>query len=205
MKLNLAKNIAIFMDRDGTVTKEVGYITRVEQLELIPGAADAIRRINGSSFKAVMATNQAGAARGYFPESMIEEVHERLKEMLSGERAFLDGIYFCPHHIDGQVDHLRLRCSCRKPEPGLLLQAAKDLNLDLSRSYMVGDKMSDIEVGHRVGAQSVLVLTGYGREEYEQGLPGWTVHPHHVAEDLWQAVEWIIQEHKPLDRGEHGA
>jgi D,D-heptose 1,7-bisphosphate phosphatase len=144
---------------------------RLEKLRLIPGAAEAIRLINASGMKTVVVTNQSGVARGIFPESFVAEIHARLAEMLRAEGAFLDGIYFCPHHpTEGRGDYLR-GCECRKPAPGLLLRAAAELHLDPARSYMVGDTLKDIEAGGRAGVQGILVRTGYGEEAVSELAP----------------------------------
>ena len=213
---------AIFLDRDGTINEEIGYMDRLEKLRLIPGAAEAIRLINAGGMKAVVVTNQSGVARGIFTESFVAEIHARLGEMLRAEGASLDGIYFCPHHpTEGRGDYLR-GCECRKPAPGLLLRAAAELRLDLSHSWMIGDTLKDIEAGGWAGAQGILVRTGYGEEAAAElrrdeeprkngdmmphpvpiekaGVRGETgiVQPVHIAGDLLAAVKWIMRNRKP--------
>ena len=213
---------AVFLDRDGTINEEVGYLDRMEKLQLIPGAAEAIRLINKSGMKAVVVTNQSGVARGIFTESFVAETHARLGEMLRAEGASLDGIYYCPHHpTEGRGDYLRV-CECRKPAPGLLLRAAAELHLDPARSYMVGDTLKDIEAGGRAGAQGILVRTGYGEEAAAElgpdekplkngdmmphrvpiekgGAQGETgiVRPVHIAGDILAGVQWILRNRKP--------
>ena len=178
---------AVFLDRDGTINEEVGYMDRLDKLKLIPVAAEAIRLINASGMKAVVVTNQSGVARGLFDESFVDTVHIRLREMLRMEGAFLDGIYFCPHHPTEGRERYLMTCDCRKPAPGLLLQAAADLHLEPVRSYMVGDTLKDIEAGARAGARGVLVRTGYGSESAdtlrlnetsERKIPGKRDDPH---------------------------
>jgi D-glycero-D-manno-heptose 1,7-bisphosphate phosphatase len=182
--------IAVFLDRDGTINEEMGYINHLDRFVLLPGAAAAIRSINAGGLKAVVITNQSGAARGYFPVAFIDRVHEKMRRLLGEEGAFLDGIYTCRHgHQPGEVEG---GCDCRKPRPGLLLQAARDLNLDLARSYVVGDRFQDVEMARRTGARAVLVLTGYGKGELEFVGPTSRVRPDFVAADLPQAVEWIL-------------
>jgi D-glycero-D-manno-heptose 1,7-bisphosphate phosphatase len=209
------RQVAIFLDRDGTINEEIGYMDRMEKLRLIPGAAKAIRLINASGMKAVVVTNQSGVARGIFTESFVAEIHARLGEMLRAEGASVDGIYFCPHHpTDGRGDYLR-ECECRKPAPGLLLRAAAELHLDPVRSYMVGDTLKDIEAGVRAGAEGILVRTGYGNEaaaelgrdeEPQRKIPGkdggaqgetGIVRPVHIAVDLLAGVQWILRNRKP--------
>ena len=176
---------AVFLDRDGTINEQMGYINHLSRFKLLPQAVPAIRRLNEAGVKVVVVTNQSGAARGYFPASLVDEVHAHLKQLLSAGGAHLDGIYTCLH---GPADG----CACRKPRPTLLQQAARDLDLDLSRSYLVGDRYSDIQTAANAGAQGILVLTGYGRGEYEYVRQTQPVQAIHVAPDLLAAVEWIL-------------
>ena len=180
------------MDRDGTLTEEVGYVNHPSRLRLLPRSAEAVRRLNAAGVAAVVVTNQAGLARGYFSEDVLHAVNASLVEQLKLGGAHLDGIYFCPHHPTEGEPPWRAACECRKPKPGLLLRAAAELDLDLSRSIMVGDKPSDLEVAPRVGARAALVLTGYGIGEWEYRRSTFTVEPHHVEEDLLEAVEWYL-------------
>jgi len=180
------------MDRDGTVCEEVGYVNHPERLRLLPRSAEAIRRANEASFQTVVVTNQAGVARGYFAESLVEETHDRLREMLAAEGARLDGIYYCPHHPEVGAPAYRKVCECRKPRPGMLLRAQAEMGIDLAASYMVGDSVRDVEAGRRAGATTVLVLTGYGKGELEYQSHGWSHAPDHVASDLLDAVAWIL-------------
>jgi len=208
------RQAAVFLDRDGTINEELGYLDRPERLKLIPGAAEAIRLINGSGMKAVVVTNQSGVARGLFDEAVVGAVHARLRELLRQEGGFLDGIYFCPHHpTEGRWPYLQ-SCDCRKPSPGLLIRASAELGLDTARSYMVGDTLKDIEAGERVGARGVLVRTGYGaesaavlesNEQSGQRVPAGTerpggraalVLPVHIARDILAAVRWLLKDPK---------
>ncbi len=183
---------AVFLDRDGTVSEEVGYVNHVGRFRLIPRAAQGIRCINESDYLAVLVTNQAGVARGYFKESLVIAVHERLEELLAENGAHLDGIYYCPHHPTAGEPPYRQDCDCRKPKPGMVLAAQRDLNIDVAQSFMVGDKHSDITFAQSVGMQGVLVKTGYGLGEIEQWSAGWTEQPDQICEDLLDAVEWIL-------------
>lgn len=183
---------AVFIDRDGTLNEEVGYVNHPRRLRLLPRSAEAIRRLNRSGLKAVMVTNQSGVARGYFSEEVLHAVNEALVSQLKAEGAYLDGLYVCVHHPTEGESPYRARCDCRKPEPGLLHRAAADLGLDLSRSWVVGDKISDVVTGRRVGASPILVLTGYGLGEWEYRRSRWPTEPDHVAGDLLEAVEWIL-------------
>ena len=185
-------NRAIFLDRDGTLNEEDGYISSPERFRLYSFAAEAVRLINQSDWKAIVLTNQSGVARGYFTETTLIEIHERMEESLRLQGARIDAIYYCAHHPDYGSPPYRLDCDCRKPRPGLVVKAARDLNLDLSRSYVIGDRYRDVEAGHAAGARGVMVLTGLGREEYENDQLYWPRHPDHVAEDLLEAVKWIL-------------
>jgi D-glycero-D-manno-heptose 1,7-bisphosphate phosphatase len=185
---------AVFIDRDGTLTEEVGYVNHPTRLRLLPRSAEAIRRLNAAGVPAVVVTNQAGIARGYFTEDVLHAVTGELRAQLAQAGARLDGVYVCTHHPREGEPPYRAACECRKPKAGLLLQAAEELKLDLGRSVMVGDKASDLEVAPRVGARSVLVLTGYGLGEWEYQRDRFPVAPDHVASDLLDAVEWALKE-----------
>lgn len=153
---------AVFLDRDGTLIEEVNYLSSPEQVTLIPGAADAVRRLNALGVLVVIVTNQAGVARGYFPESRVAEVHAHLASLLAEQGARVDAFYFCPHHPTEGVGAYRVACGCRKPRPGMLLAAARDLDIDLSRSWMIGDKVCDADAGRAAGCRALLVRTGHG-------------------------------------------
>jgi D-glycero-D-manno-heptose 1,7-bisphosphate phosphatase len=188
---HLQRRNAVFLDRDGTICEEVGYIDSISRLELIPRSAAAIKLLNKRGLKVVMVTNQSGVARGFFPEEFLEKLHAELKRRLREEGASLDGIYYCPHHPEeGKAPYLQV-CDCRKPAPGLLMQAARELDLDLSTSYMIGDHFSDVECGQGVGARGILLLTGHGREALRQ-KENWTRPPALIASDLFEAVKWIL-------------
>lgn len=182
---------AVFLDRDGTINEEMGYINHWSRLRVFPQAAPAIRCLNEAGLKVVVVTNQSGAARGYFPPALVDEVNRRLIEFLAAGGARLDGIYVCTHHPE--VD-----CPCRKPKPALILQAASDLDLDLSRSYLVGDRYKDIETAAKAGVKGILVLTGYGRGEYDFLREKATAQPVYVAQDLEDAAAWILEDLKKV-------
>ena len=183
---------AIIMDRDGTICEEVGYVNHVDRIRLMPRSAEAIKAANDAGFQTVVATNQAGVARGYFEETLIE-VHDRVREMLAAEGAHLDGIYYCPHHPQVGSPAYRKECTCRKPGTGMLERARDEMGIDLAASYMVGDTVKDLEAGRRAGATTVLVLTGYGKGELEYQSHTWRVKPDHVVSDLLDAVHWILE------------
>lgn len=181
---------AVFLDRDGTVSEEVGYIRRVEDLALIPGSAAAVRRLSAAGFATVLTTNQSGVARGYYPESFVEEVNQRLEADLRKEGAKLDRVYTCPHHPTEGTGSFTRACGCRKPEPGMILAAVRDLGIDPDRSFVVGDKGVDVQMARRVGARAVLVQTGFGPSELRKSGAA----PDYVARDLADAAEWILQQ-----------
>ncbi|MEW6428134.1 MAG: HAD family hydrolase [Thermodesulfobacteriota bacterium] len=183
---------AVFLDRDGTVNEQMGYINHISRFHLFPEAGPAIRLLNERGVPAVLVTNQSGLARGYFPESLLDRVHRLMEEELARQGARFDGIYVCPHHPEAREERFRVDCDCRKPKPGLLLRAAAELGLDLGRSYMIGDRLSDIRAAAGVGSCGVMVLTGYGRGDMEYLAPARQIQPAHVAEDLFAAVRWVL-------------
>jgi D-glycero-D-manno-heptose 1,7-bisphosphate phosphatase len=177
---------AVFLDRDGTIIEEVGYLNHVSRLRLLPSAPEAIRRLNAAQLPVIVVTNQSGVGRGYFPESLVSEVHALMAHQLAASGAHLDGIYYCPHSSTQE-------CECRKPKPGMVQQAAREHSLDLSRSFVVGDRKGDIELANRAGGRGVLVRTGYGEGELAWHMAGWAVQPDFVAADLGEAVDWILK------------
>jgi D-glycero-D-manno-heptose 1,7-bisphosphate phosphatase len=185
---------AIFIDRDGTLSHEVGYVNHLSRFRPFAYAVDAVRLVNRSPFAAVLVTNQAGVARGYFPESLVGEVHASLGATLAAGGARLDGIYYCPHHLSAGEPPFRQDCDCRKPRPGLLLRAAAELGLDLARSYVIGDRLGDLQLAWNVGARAVLVKTGYGLGELTYHAPSWQRPPDLVADHLLEAVSRILEE-----------
>jgi D-glycero-D-manno-heptose 1,7-bisphosphate phosphatase len=152
----------VFLDRDGTVIVEKNYLSDPDEVELIPSAGEAIARLNRLAIPVVIVTNQAGIARGYFPESRIAEVHSRLDQLLAEFDARIDRYEYCPHHPTEGTGDYRIDCDCRKPRPGMLIRSAAALNIDLTKSLMVGDRPGDLDAGANAGCQSALVLTGYG-------------------------------------------
>ena len=185
---------AVFMDRDGTLSHEIGYVNHPSRFRLFPYAVDAVRLVNRSGHLAVLVTNQAGVARGYFPESAIHEVHAGLRQAMAAGGARLDGLYVCMHHPSAGAAPYRLDCDCRKPRPGLVRRAAQELDIDLARSYVVGDRLGDLQLAWNVGARGVLVKSGYGLGELTYHAPSWPRPPDLVAEDLLEAVGRIVAE-----------
>jgi D-glycero-D-manno-heptose 1,7-bisphosphate phosphatase len=185
-------NRAVFIDRDGTISEEVGYINHPSRFRVFAYAAEAIKLLHQSQWLAILITNQAGVARGYFSEEMVRTVHADLVRALADDDASLDAIYYCPHHPSVGQPPYRLDCDCRKPKPGLLLRAASDHGINLAESWMVGDRYSDVELAHNAGVHSALVLSGYGRGEWEYQKNSWELQPELIAENLLDAVRQIV-------------
>jgi D-glycero-D-manno-heptose 1,7-bisphosphate phosphatase len=184
-------NRAVFIDRDGTISEEVGYINHLSRFRLFPYSAAAIKQLHENNYLAIVVTNQAGVARGYFSEDMVQNIHKRMRDDLEASGAALDAIYYCAHHPSLGEPPYRLDCDCRKPKAGLLLRAARDFDIDLANSWMVGDRYSDVKLASNAGVKSALVLSGYGRGEWEHQRDNWTIRPDLVAEDLLEAVSLI--------------
>jgi D-glycero-D-manno-heptose 1,7-bisphosphate phosphatase len=185
---------AVFLDRDGTINEEVGYLDDLAKLRLIPSSFAAVRMINASGMKAVVITNQSGVARGIFTEEMVRQAHRIIEGWLADQSAHIDRFYYCPHHpTEGQGEYL-VACRCRKPEAGLLRQAAGELNIDLRKSYMVGDTARDMETARNAGVKGILVLTGFGGEEAASGTAPGHASPVYIAENILDAVRWIMKD-----------
>lgn len=172
---------AVFLDRDGVLMEDANYVGDVDKVVVIPGAAQALRRLQDAGFKLLVITNQSGVGRGYFTRAAVDTIHAHLTEQFAGTGVRIDHYYVCPHHPDE-------KCDCRKPKPKFFLEAAREFGLDLKTSYMVGDRSSDIQAGHNAGTATVLVLTGAGRETLAKG----EVKPNHAAADVGAAADWIL-------------
>ena len=181
----------MFLDRDGTLVEEAGYLDRIERLVFFPYSVDAVRALNRSGLPVVIVTNQAGVARGIFREEFVAEAHQHITSRLSAGGASVEGFYYCPHHPEASIEKYRLACDCRKPQPGLLRRAASDLNLDLARSFVIGDRWHDLQAGQAVGAKGILVRTGYGRTEEASPKDG--VAPAAIVDNLMAAVSCILR------------
>lgn len=187
---------AVFLDRDGVINEEMGYINHPDRLRVIPGAAEAIRRLNEAGIPVVVVSNQAGLARGIFTEQTFREVQKKFREVLGLRGARIDQIYYCPHHPDAKEARYRAECDGRKPNPGMLRRAVNDLHLELSTSVMISDRYQDLRMAKDQGMTAVLVLTGYGRGEQEQYGRSWDPAPDYVAHDLGSAVSWWLGQKK---------
>jgi len=184
----MQKGKAVFLDRDGTINEEVGYLRSFDDLRLFPFTAKAVGMIREAGMKAVIVSNQSGVARGFFDEDFVRALHERINAILSHEGTGIDRFYFCPHHPTEGVGEYTRDCECRKPKRGMLLQASEELDIDLSQSYMVGDTERDLETARNAGVTGVLVRTGYGNDI------GNTEGAAYVARDLLDAVNWILKD-----------
>jgi len=187
-------NRAVFLDKDGTIIEDVGYMNNPTQIKFIPGSIEAIKTLNEGEFKVVVISNQAGVARGLVTEDMLQSIDKTLHKWILSGGAHLDGVYYCPHHPEHGVYPYKQVCECRKPHPGLIKKAQHDFNIDLSASYMIGDKATDVEVGKRAGTRTIFVLTGRGKEEREKLQE----KPDFIAENLLEAVNWIKVSEKLL-------
>jgi D-glycero-D-manno-heptose 1,7-bisphosphate phosphatase len=180
---------AVFLDRDGTIAEEVGYLNHASRFRVFPFVAAAIQRLNEAELPVIVVTNQSGVGRGYFPESLVQTVNELMTQQLAAAGAKIDAIYYCPHV---SVEN----CSCRKPKTGMLERAAQEHALDLQRSFIVGDRYGDMELARNARARSILVRTGYGEGELAWHAAKCPVQPDFVAEDLTQAADWILRQQK---------
>lgn len=182
------KQRAIFLDRDGTINKEVNFLSNIEDFQLLPGAADAIKKINASGYLAIVITNQPVVARGEITFEGLSNVHKKLETLLGKEGAYIDGLYFCPHHphsgFEGEIKELKIKCDCRKPAPGMIYKAAEDFNIDLSKSYMIGDRKTDVECGKNAGCKTAFIIGTI--DEIENGQD-------YTADSLLEAVNQILK------------
>jgi len=182
------QNRACFLDRDGVLIEEVHYLKSPDQIRLARGIAEALVRLQNEGYLRIVVTNQSGVARGYFSEDAVAEVHRRIDELLAEEGAAVDAYYYCPHHVDGIVKPYDRSCDCRKPEPGMILNAAADHGIDLAASFLIGDKLSDVQAALRAGCAAFLVETGHGQKHAhvcrELGVP--------VAADIGSAVDAFL-------------
>jgi D-glycero-D-manno-heptose 1,7-bisphosphate phosphatase len=181
------KDPAVFLDRDGTINEEMGYINDLSRLRILPGVAEALKLLKSHGFKLIVISNQSGPARGYFPKELVFETNELLQKRLKKKSVSIDDFFICFHHPEEN-------CSCRKPKPGLILKALKKYSIDLERSYLIGDKIIDIETAKNAGIKGILVLTGYGKGELKYVAPQKGIAPYFVAKDLKSAAEFIIKD-----------
>jgi D-glycero-D-manno-heptose 1,7-bisphosphate phosphatase len=186
----VSANRAVFLDRDGTLIEEVGYLDRVDRVELYPWSIDAVRLLNRAGLRVIVVTNQSGIARGFFTEAIVDDVHAHISALLAEGGAYVDAYYYCPHHPQGHRAGYTHVCDCRKPARGLVDRAARELAVDPQRSFVVGDRWLDVRLARTVGARGVLVRTGYGRAEEAKPVPD--VAADAVADNLMGATSWIL-------------
>lgn len=189
------KNRAVFLDRDGNINKDVGYPNSYDLIDIFPSSFKAVRKINEAGFLAVIITNQSGIGRGLIQEKSLLEIHKKMQAAFEKHKAFFDGIYYCPHYHLSEEAKYKKDCLCRKPNPGMGHQAAAELNIDTTRSYMIGDKKDDILFGINIHAKPILVQTGYGKDSLPT-LKDEGIEPTYVAPDLLNAVNWILKQEK---------
>jgi D-glycero-D-manno-heptose 1,7-bisphosphate phosphatase len=173
---------AVFLDRDGTIIEDTGYVAGKDRVKFLPGTAEAIRRLNENGFKVIVVSNQAGVARGYFDEAAVKETNEYIREVLARQGARIDAFYYCPHHVDGIIEVYRRDCYYRKPNPGMIIKAGRDFTVDLTESFVIGDQISDIEAGRQACCQAILLS-----DEKVDNCPYFT------ARDLPGAVTLILK------------
>lgn len=188
------KSAAVFLDRDGTIVRDVDYLRCLRQLEVLPGVPEAIRLLRRSGLKVIVVTNQSGVARGLFSEKELRTIHQELQRRLAEENARLDAVYYCPHHPTEGREPYRILCGCRKPSTGLVWQACDEFSLDRARSYLVGDQTVDMELAARIGARGVWIDSGRGR-------PAGSVPPMHEARNLLETACWIAGDLKRRGEG----
>jgi len=181
---------AVFVDRDGTLIEEVGYLDRVERVSFFPWTVAAVRALNRAGLAVVMVSNQSGLARGFFAESVVHDVHRRIADLLDAGAAHIDAYYYCPHHPDGKVPGLGIVCECRKPARGLVDRAIREFGIDPKRSFVIGDRWVDVGLARAIGAKGVLVRTGYGDVEEPKPPRGMTADA--VVDNLVAASSWIL-------------
>ena len=183
---------AVFLDRDGTLIEDIGYLRRPHDVAFYPWSVDAVRALNQAGLAVVVITNQSGVARGILTEPMIEDVHRHISSVLAGGGARIDAYYYCPHHPDGTVAAYSRLCDCRKPGCGMIDRASAALGLDPTRSFVVGDKWLDVGAAHAAGARGILVRTGYGATEETEPPPDRPAEA--IVDNLVEAVSWILRQ-----------
>lgn len=185
---------AVFIDRDGTLIVDAEYLSDPDKLELFEESAAALKKLNEANILAIIVTNQSGVARGYFDENNVHLLNHKLSDELNKQNARLDAVYYCPHHKNGTIEKYKKECDCRKPKTGLIKQAQNDFKeINLNKSYVIGDKASDIELAKNAGCKSILVKTGYGKQVLKGSYQKY-IEPDFIAENMKDAVDWILED-----------
>jgi D-glycero-D-manno-heptose 1,7-bisphosphate phosphatase len=184
-------NKVVFLDRDGTINEEMGYINHRDRFRVFDFVPEAIRILNALEYKVIVLTNQSGIAKGYFTEEVLTDIHEILQNILKRENAKIDKIYYCPHHPTEGKGKYRTDCDCRKPKTGMIEMAERDFNIDKRQSFIIGDRFKDMELGKKSGLKTIFVLTGYGKGEYTHQRHTWPFQPDIVCKDLLAAAQKI--------------
>jgi D-glycero-D-manno-heptose 1,7-bisphosphate phosphatase len=188
----MTKKRAVFFDRDGTINRDVGYPNSYDMVEIFRYSFASVRKIKEAGFLSVIVTNQSGIGKGFIEEKNLHDIHRKLRLDFAKHKANFDGIYYCPHYEQSEIKEFRKSCKCRKPNPGMAQKAARELNIDTARSYMIGDKLEDILFGKNIQATPILLLTGFGRKTLPK-LKERGIVPAYVAETLEGAVDWILE------------
>ncbi len=186
---HILRKQAVFLDRDGTINEQMGYINHISRFRMLPKTNEAIKILNQHDYLVIVITNQSGVSKGYFPIDLVYEVHNYMENLLKKSNAYIDAIYFCPHSPDEG-------CICRKPKTGMIEMACRDLPIDISQSYLVGDMCVDMELARNAKLKGIMVKTGYGLGEIKYRLPNTYLKPVYIADDLLSAVKWILKNDK---------
>ncbi len=192
MKRKFYNTKAVFIDRDGCLIKELGYINTLKNIKFFKNSIKALKLLKSNGYKIIVVTNQSGVAYGYFPESFVKQSHLFISERLKKHKVKIDAYYFCPHHKKAKILKYRKDCVCRKPNTGMIIKAQKRFNIDLKKSYTIGDKLTDVKLGHNAGMKGILVLTGYGKWQRTL-IKKEKILPDYIAKDFFYAVKWIIK------------
>jgi D-glycero-D-manno-heptose 1,7-bisphosphate phosphatase len=188
----MKKNKAVFIDRDGCLIHELGYISTIKKVKFFKSSFEALGLLRKKGFKIVIVTNQSGVARGYFPESFVKETHSYIAARLKKKGLKIDAFYYCPHHKKATIKKYRKDCDCRKPKQGMINAAAKRFNLDLKQSFTMGDKLTDVKLGHNGGMKGILVLTGFGKWQ-KTLIRKERVRPDYISRDFLSGAKWVVR------------
>lgn len=189
-KINNSK--AVFIDRDGCLIKELGYISKLKNILFYKNSIKALKLLKQNGYKIIVVTNQAGVAYGYFNENFVKKSHQYIKEILKKFNLKIDAFYYCPHHKNATIKKYKKNCKCRKPNTGMIIKARKRFNIDLKKSYTMGDKLTDVQLGHNAGIKGILVLTGFGTQQ-KNLIKKEKINPDYIAKDFLYGVKWIIK------------